>query len=451
MNTQLLTIVLYNIVSFYRMYWRHGIHLNVPITRGGGADLRATAQPLGVYTELTGQERERQQYQACIDHALFFKNRERRIRDGMKERDRDGLLIIWNDGTERYCSICSESISVFKPEPAIARHRHEDSADWRAGILNDSHLYPCHTCHRSPHTFDIAGLNTPWTGGRIPIMATSSTLYQWQGPRHRTGYTGDPFHIERVSVAGARVRDLGHALSVGYFGLGIPVDILIICGLNDVDQGRSAHEIMCDFAMLQEAVEMNLPTSTITIATLPLPPKLCRFPGDNTFRPHDFVNKLNILVDLNMAILRFNARNSRRLQSPTDLAPTYHTRGLKTRYGAGRRQIGPRNLLETVTAHKFSSWRERIPFRMLHLNEMTMLSMGKAGVQFFKAFYGLIPRIPRALGGRRGGQGRRHDDFLSAIVIDDTNEEEHAAENEEMEDAAERVAAVGQAVDNMQI
>ena len=177
MNTQLLTIVLYNIVSFYRMYWRHGIHLNVPITRGGGADLRATAQPLGVYTELTGQERERQQYQACINHALFFKNRERRIRDGMKERNRDGLLIIWNDGTERYCSICSESISVFKPEPAIARHRHEDSADWRAGILNDSHLYPCHTCHRSPHTFDIAGLNTPWTGGRIPIMATSSTLY----------------------------------------------------------------------------------------------------------------------------------------------------------------------------------------------------------------------------------------------------------------------------------
>ena len=122
---------------------------------------------------------------------------------------------------------------------------------------------------------------------------------------------GDPFHIERVPLAGARVRDLGHAL-VGYFGLGFPVDILIICGLN---------EIMCDFAMLQEAVELNLPTSTITLATLPLPPKWGRFPGDNSFRPHNFVNKLKILVDLNMAILRFNARNSRRLQRPTDLAP----------------------------------------------------------------------------------------------------------------------------------
>ena len=87
---------------------------------------------------------------------------------------------------------------------------------------------------------------------------------------------GDPFHIERVPLAGARVRDLGHAL-VGYFGLGFPVDILIICGLNDVDQGRSAHEIMCDFAMLQEAVEMNLPTSTITIVMLPLLPKLAAF------------------------------------------------------------------------------------------------------------------------------------------------------------------------------
>ena len=39
---------------------------------------------------------------------------------------------------------------------------------------------------------------------------------------------------------------------------------------------------------------------------------------------------------------------------------------------------------------------------------------------------------------------RVEDDFLSAIVIDDTNEEEHdAAGNEETEDAAKRVAAVG--------
>ena len=79
------------------------------------------------------------------------------------------------------------------------------------------------------------------------------------------------------------MRDQGHALSVGYFGLGIPVDSLVICSLNDVAQGRSANEIMCDFAMLQEVLEMNWLTSTITMSHCPCRPNCAAFWGTKAF------------------------------------------------------------------------------------------------------------------------------------------------------------------------
>ena len=185
-----------------------------------------------------------------------------------------------DDGSARYCSSCSESTSLFKPRLQVIRHRHEDSAAWRASISNSSHKYPCHTCKVSYHSFDITCFNKFWTGGRIPVLATASTLFQWQGARHRTGYEGDPLHVERVSVAGATVQILGHAIANNYFKLGIPIDLLVCCGLNNISQGRSAFEIMSDYVMLQEAVQWNLPTSTLILCTLPLPPRLCRFPGD---------------------------------------------------------------------------------------------------------------------------------------------------------------------------
>ena len=187
-----------------------------------------------------------------------------------------------NDGSSCYCGTCSETTSVFIPHLTVLCHRNEDSAEWRASVDNESHKYPCHTCLRSYHSYDISSLNRPWTCGRIPVLTTSSTLYQWQGARHRTRNLSDPFHIERILVSGATVRGVGHAIVVAYFDLGIPIDILLCTGLNDVMAGTSAFEIMRDFVMLQEAVCWRLPSSTVSFCTLPLPPKLCRFPGDKS-------------------------------------------------------------------------------------------------------------------------------------------------------------------------
>ena len=117
--------------------------------------------------------------------------------------------------------------------------------------------------------------------------------------------------MERVSVYGATIKEIGHAISFHYFDLGAPVDILLVAGLNDVAAGRSAIEIMCDLTMLLEAIQVNLPGSTLSVATVPLPPKLCRLRGDRSWRPASFVDRTSTLVSLNARIIHFNRVNAR--------------------------------------------------------------------------------------------------------------------------------------------
>ena len=57
------------------------------------------------------------------------------------------------------------------------------------------------------------------------------------------------------AVAGAMVRTLSRAIEVDYFNLGVPLDLFVCVGLNDVMRGRSPLEIICDLTMLQEALE----------------------------------------------------------------------------------------------------------------------------------------------------------------------------------------------------
>jgi len=59
-----------------------------------GDKLRTTAQPLIVYTELTGHERELRQYQARVDYALVFKNQEKQD-EGTRLRRPAGHLVQW--------------------------------------------------------------------------------------------------------------------------------------------------------------------------------------------------------------------------------------------------------------------------------------------------------------------------------------------------------------------
>ena len=77
--------------------------------------------------------------------------------------------------------------------------------------------------------------------------------------------------------------------------------------------------------MLAEALSTHLPTSTLSVCTLPLPPMLCRLAGDRTWRPDNFQNKLEVFIELNERIMQFNRQQTRRTSRPTDLEPTFST------------------------------------------------------------------------------------------------------------------------------
>ena len=360
----------------------HGINPGFRVNRGGAVDVRRSAIRCAALAHGSNRDFE----------SAVFKEKELSVRGAKKSKDDHGRLIIANDGSKLYCSVCSEFVSIFCPTQRLRRHKHEDSALWRSSIFNSSTRYPCHTCANPSHSFNIVELNRPWTCGRIPVIATSSTLYQFQGRRDISGYRGDPIHVERVSVCGATIKEIGHAICYNYFDLGAPVDILLIAGLNDVAAGRSAIEIMCDLTMLLEAIQVNLPGSTLSVSTLPLPPKLCRLRGDRSWRPASFVDRTSTLVSLNARIINFNRVNARSVGAPLDMAPRYHTRGLRTRLPWHRLPADPHNMLRNVLGHRYAHWRENHPHSMLHLSSRVKLSMGRAAIKFFLAFYGVIRR-----------------------------------------------------------
>ena len=95
------------------------------------------------------------------------------------------------------------------------------------------------------------------------------------------------------------VRTLSHAIEVDYFNLGVPLDLFVCVGLNDVMQGRSPLDIICDLTMLQEALPLQSapsrckPNSVVSKMTSH---------GD----PANFRNKLDEMIELNRRIMQFN-------------------------------------------------------------------------------------------------------------------------------------------------
>ena len=92
-------------------------------------------------------------------------------------------------------------------------------------------------------------------------------------------------------------------------------------------------------------------------------------------------------------------------------------------------------------------WRESVPHKKLHLNETVVLSMGKATIRFFMAYYGMIPRTPRQItnggGGRGGGGGAPGAVLTNSPLGRPTNVDE----NGELEVDGTRGHLVGQAGD----
>jgi len=297
-------------------------------------------------------------------------------------------------GERRYCALCSETTSIVKPNLSLVKHKHESSLVWRteAPMLPDG-KYPCHTCEIGYHSACLRDLQ-PYTRNRYPVIVSSSILHQFLG-RGNYGIKKDIIHVERCTIPGALVHDLHHAVAVTYYPIGMPVDILFCGGLNDVGRGRSALEVICALTFFAENVKHNLPGSSFAVCSLPLPPSLCRFDGDNHPRKTGFVNRKTTIIELNLRIADFNELQSRQSGVQTDAAPKFHTRGIRTSRPARPLVQKASNIMEACIGHRWSAWREEFPAYMLHPSDKVRLSMGRACGQYFCIIYNLRPRLAK--------------------------------------------------------
>ena len=108
------------------------------------------------------------------------------------------------------------------------------------------------------------------------MIVSSSLLHQFLG-RGNYGIKKESIHVERCTIPGALVHDLHHAVAVTYY------------------------------------VKHNLPGSSFAVCSLPLPPSMCRFDGENyprTPRTTGFVDRKTTIIELNLRIADFNELQS---------------------------------------------------------------------------------------------------------------------------------------------
>ena len=287
-----------------------------------------------------------------------------------------------NQHINKYCEICSEFIPGGDEsiKPPIFLHNHNSSKQYRINAPTDTWgNYPCFTCSGTPHSCKV--------GVRYAVLVSSSTMNNWQGLRSFNGYQGDPIHIDYITIPGATVKDLHHAFLAEYGNIHRPVDVVLVAGFNNIIRGSSADEIMKDIIDFNGTVSNicfgnnNAFWSSFAAATLPFPPKLAAFDGENRKLRK---NHIETLVNLTTKIRVMNQYDNHPT-IPTHLAPCFHTWGVRIKKHT--KITGPVNLMEHFANHRHSSWREKKPSDMLHLSDHLRLKMGKSVVEYFRVIY----------------------------------------------------------------
>ena len=275
----------------------------------------------------------------------------------------------------QYCETCSEFCSSSRKFMRVITHKHFSSIKYRLQApIDENGNYPCTQCRDTPHSFK--------TGRRYSVLLSSSTLHQWQGARTINRYKGDEIHVEQLTIPGATIEDVRHALEAEFKGTYRCIDVLAVVGLNDVMRGRSREQIIADYTRLQNTVHELAPqeggTNSIAIATMIIPPKIVQRGG----------GQLEKMVGINAAIMHMNQEQSQ--TRPVKLAPKFHTWG-RTGERSYVNQARPRMLLAGTDQIRNGQWREDEDTRKLHLSDAARLRMGRACVGYFLALNGITP------------------------------------------------------------
>ena len=169
-------------------------------------------------------------------------------------------------------------------------------------------------------------------------------------------------HIDFESMVGGRVRDITESIKNHYLFESNPIDIVLVCGINNVGEGQEAWEVLNEMAELRDMLKLHSienghqNPNRLSISTLYYPPKFTTFEvplsRPDWLPPEHFDNKVNTIDCVNAGIKALN------LSSGVSYAPL-HFWGLRIKKWSGEKSHRPTSDL----------WKEKPIRRRLHLSK----------------------------------------------------------------------------------
>lgn len=307
------------------------------------------------------------------------------------------------DNNRPFCLSCSEY--EFNPKPVFHRHFSTKFARLNAQLDHFGRL-PCTQCKNSPH-YTI-------TGGRTPILLTSSMMHDHWGKGAGIPFAGDSLHLDCESIPGAKFCNLERAFKSLYSNHPLPVDCVVVCGYNNLlnckafkgrnywvsedllqDNVNSAMaEIKDEVRALRRAVLKTGPPhqdNSIGFCTLPVPPcmawksnpKSAAGKRANLIRGHQIsmLNQLNdFFREVNQECFEANGIDVTR-------APSFLSWGTKRKASLAANDLQDQAL--GPFRHRLSLFRERQAEHKLHFSPYVKIKMARACVRYFRALYQL--------------------------------------------------------------
>ena len=274
--------------------------------------------------------------------------------------------------TNMPCVVCCGKNKRLK-----TKHQHLSTAHYNKEMSKLGEFSPmCYFCDR-PHPIDHMT--------RVKVILTSSTL---NGVQFTEGWGWEdkqPTHVDIESIAGGKVDTLRKAWERSYARNPLPIDTLLVAGLNDlkyfcklerirlgsradlaepVSEAIMVHIRLLDTLIKEHATKHQV-QNTFAVSTLLHTPSMYWYEADGDVPTPTYVNLKHVVDRTNLKIREFNLLNG------ISAAPKLH--------GSGDRKRG-----KNKRGYQFSHWREANREDMLHLKDPQRMLMMMACVAYME-------------------------------------------------------------------
>ena len=274
--------------------------------------------------------------------------------------------------TNTSCVVCCGKNKQLK-----TRHQHLSTAHYNKEMTKLGEMSPmCYMCDEAHPINNMS---------RAKVILTTSTL---NGVQYIEGWGWEdmqPTHVDIESIPGAKIATLRKAWERAYGRNPLPIDTLLVAGINDISYFSKLHTIRgvthTDLAMavsedimvhirslhtlIQEHATRHQVVNTFAVSTILHTPSMYWYEADGDVPTPTYVNLKNVLDRTNLKIREFNLLNG------ISSAPKLHGSGDRSR---GKHKRG----------YQFSHWRETNKEDMTHLKDPQRKKMMMACVNYMQ-------------------------------------------------------------------